>query len=408
MRPAGKSLASLVIPLIVAAACVGPAAARDGQHPRDGEIRDPDTLAWWHTTEALSGDSMEGRDTGSAAYQRAADYVAARFKEAGLEPAGDAGSYFQTVTMHEIAAVPRGTRFKLSRPDWMGASLEFLQEITIAPTVNFPTRLEAALTFRGYCGKDAMADIAGKIVVCFGTQRTGLPGAAARTANAHEGHALGLINVDDPYFTIEPPRWPAAYARTVTLRTAGAPVAEHAEPFASMRLSSAAFSKLLFGTGQDAAAILKAGGAQQPLPNFEIPSRLRLQVQLAERDISSPNVLAVLPGVNPTLRNEYHVIKGGAAPVLGGVARAGRAIFKTVALVAFGIVPAKAAPLEDRVQRVDEDETARQVQPAGPAALAEAAQQIVFRQAGQALADQPVHQAQAGCEFHGRDYAVQT
>ena len=58
------------------------------QHPRDQEIHDADTLAWWHTTEALSGDAMEGRDTGSAAYQRAAEYVANRFKQAGLQPAG--------------------------------------------------------------------------------------------------------------------------------------------------------------------------------------------------------------------------------------------------------------------------------------------------------------------------------
>ena len=28
------------------------------QHPRDKDIHDPDTLAWWHTTEALSNDGM--------------------------------------------------------------------------------------------------------------------------------------------------------------------------------------------------------------------------------------------------------------------------------------------------------------------------------------------------------------
>src|SRR5450755_2829610 len=80
-------------------------------HPRDAEIHDTDTKAWWHTTEALSGDSMEGRDTGSAAYQRAADYVAARFKAADLAPAGDKGGYFQTVPMHEVAVLPEGTSF---------------------------------------------------------------------------------------------------------------------------------------------------------------------------------------------------------------------------------------------------------------------------------------------------------
>ena len=29
---------------------------------------DPDTRAWWSTTAELSNDPMEGRDTGSAAY----------------------------------------------------------------------------------------------------------------------------------------------------------------------------------------------------------------------------------------------------------------------------------------------------------------------------------------------------
>src|ERR1700760_3631456 len=84
---------------------------------RESEIHDPDTLAWWHTTEALSGDDMEGRDTGSPAYQRAADYVAKRFEAAGLVPGGEAGSYFQPVLMHEIAASQDGTGFDLVRPD---------------------------------------------------------------------------------------------------------------------------------------------------------------------------------------------------------------------------------------------------------------------------------------------------
>ena len=96
-----------------------------------------------------------------------------------------------------------------------------------------------------------------------------------------------------------------------------------------------------------------------------------------------------------------HVKEDGAAPVLRGVALAGRSIFEAVALVGFGVVPAKSAALENRVQRVDEDEAARHIETAGPAALAEAAHQIVLGHAGQALAGQPVHQVEAGCDFHG-------
>ena len=291
----------------LALALAAPLASEAQQHLRDAEIHDTDTLAWWHTTVALSNDGMEGRDTGSAAYQRAADYVANRFKAAGLAPAGENGGYFQTVPMHEIAVVPEGTNFALIGANGAETALKFLQQITITPAENLAAKLEAELTFRGYCGKEAMAEIAAKIVVCFGTQRQGLPTGSARAANAREGGAVGLISVDDPYFSIEPPRWPYAYARSVTLRMQPAEKIPPA-PLATMRLSAEAFAALLAGTGQDAAAILKAGGSKQPLSNFEIPSKLRVQVHVTQRDISSPNILAKLSGSDAKLKSEFVVI----------------------------------------------------------------------------------------------------
>jgi hypothetical protein len=290
-----------------ALALAAPLASEAQQHLRDAEIHDTDTLAWWHTTVALSNDGMEGRDTGSAAYQRAADYVANRFKAAGLAPAGENGGYFQTVPMHEITVVPEGTSFTLIGTNDAETALKFLQQITIAPAENLAPKFEAQLTFRGYCGKQAMAEIAGKIVVCFGTQRQGLPNGSVRAANAREGGAVGVISVDDPYFSIEPPRWPYAYARSVTLRMQPAEKTPPA-PLANMRLSSEAFAALLAGTGQDAAAILKAGGSKQPLSNFEILDKLRVQVHLAQRDISSPNILGKLPGSDAKLKSEFVVI----------------------------------------------------------------------------------------------------
>jgi hypothetical protein len=101
--------------------------------------------------------------------------------------------------MREIAVAPEGTRFTLIGPQSAETTLKFLQQITIAPAENLAANIEGALTFRGYCGKDAMADVTGKIVVCFGTQREGLPSGSVRAANARAGGALGLINVDDPY-----------------------------------------------------------------------------------------------------------------------------------------------------------------------------------------------------------------
>src|ERR1700722_7331045 len=87
------------------------------QHPRDGEIHDADTKAWWHTTEFLSSDAMEGRDTGTPAYQWAAEYVAKRFLELGLKPAGEDGGYFQAVPMRQVDVDPARSTVEISSGD---------------------------------------------------------------------------------------------------------------------------------------------------------------------------------------------------------------------------------------------------------------------------------------------------
>jgi len=51
------------------------------------------------TVHFLSGDELRGRGLDSVGLERAAEFIAAKFKQAGLEPAGDSpGSYFQTWT----------------------------------------------------------------------------------------------------------------------------------------------------------------------------------------------------------------------------------------------------------------------------------------------------------------------
>jgi Peptidase family M28 len=303
IRPIHRLSGHLILALVVAM----PLPVQSQVHSRDREIHDADTLAWWHTTEALSGDDMEGRDTGSAAYQRAAEYVAARFKAAGLEPAGENGGYFQSVPMHEVSVTSTGTTFALIRQNGSETPLIFLQQTTLTPSDDLPAQLDAPLTFRGYCGKEAMTDIAGKIAICFASPREGMPNNLDRASNAREGKALGLINIDDPYFTIEPPRWPIAYARSVVLRSTAAAKGPEA-PLVIMRISPDALTTVLAGTTQDPSAILKLGGAKQPLANFDVPGKLRVRLSVTQRDIASPNILATLPGKDPQRADEYVVI----------------------------------------------------------------------------------------------------
>lgn len=47
----------------------------------------------------LADDLLEGREAGTRGYDLAASYVANRFRELGLKPASDAGTYLQSVPL---------------------------------------------------------------------------------------------------------------------------------------------------------------------------------------------------------------------------------------------------------------------------------------------------------------------
>ncbi|MEA2998446.1 MAG: hypothetical protein QOK17_279 [Sphingomonadales bacterium] len=217
-----------------------------------------------------------------------------------LVPAGDNGTYFQRVSLTDIRVEKAGTWFEIApAAGGAGRPLRFLHDIAIRPTDRLPPRLDAPLAFRGYCSKAEMTGVAGKIVVCFNTRRT----AGERNAAALVAGAAGLIAVDNPYFTVEPPRWPVAYARTVRIE-GSAPLADAALP--AMRLNAEAFAAIIAGSGQDAVAILAAGGRDAPLPGFDIPARLRANLALRSSRYGAPNVLAVLPGTD--LKDQYVVL----------------------------------------------------------------------------------------------------
>lgn len=145
---------------------------------------DADTVAWWTITGELSGDDLEGRDTGSVGYDRSAKYVADRFAKAGLKPAGENETWFQTLPLKEVRVEKDGTSFEIVRGDGTKAALRFLHQVTVRPTASLPAAIDAPLAFRGYCSADEMKDVAGKAVVCFGARRTGMTTGGQRLVNA--------------------------------------------------------------------------------------------------------------------------------------------------------------------------------------------------------------------------------
>jgi hypothetical protein len=264
-----------------------------------GNGLDAQTAAWWRATEALSLDAMEGRDTGSPGYDRAAAYVAERFEHAGLRPAGDNGTYFQRISFEDIEVISEGTSFSVNYADGEERALRFLHEVSVTPAWGMPDRIDAPLVYRGYCSPSEMTNVRGAVVVCFGTRRSGQPLIAAQLEAATAAGAVGMMRVDDMGFTIEPPRWPLAYARTVVL--AGS---EHMRSIPSFRLNPSAFNDIASAGGQDGADILARGARGEPMASFDVPARLEARFATRERSYASDNVLAVLPGTDPTLADE--------------------------------------------------------------------------------------------------------
>src|SRR5512133_2798098 len=58
----------------------------------------------------LSDDAMQGRETGTPGFDRAADAVVARMRAIGLQPAGDDGGYAQAVPLLRATSRADGAR----------------------------------------------------------------------------------------------------------------------------------------------------------------------------------------------------------------------------------------------------------------------------------------------------------
>jgi hypothetical protein len=258
------------------------------------------TRRWWRYVTALANDGMQGRDTGSAAYQRAARYVATEFERAGVQPGGEQG-YFQSVPMRRIQLNTVDSQVTLERKAGE-RKLTWLREITMGVTTGLPAQISAPLVFRGSAPEPpAGLDMNGKMIVRL-SPPVGTAAANAPVPPLPSGAigTLGIDNLDGP----ERRRWPAAYAVNVTLAgTTPAP-----NPVPALFLNPAVAEELFRDSGHTYAELKRLYDANQPLPWFEIPATLHATLRFDSSDIASDNILGVLPGSDPALKNEYVVV----------------------------------------------------------------------------------------------------
>ncbi len=268
------------------------AAAQAGDHAPDAETR-----AWWALTEELSSDVMEGRDTGSAGYDRAAAVVAKRFADAGLKPAGTDGEWFQTIPFEDLRLDEAASRLSIG-----GKRLRFNREVQLAPSALTPKALSAPATFRGYCGPEEIGGVQGQLVVCYGRPAPARLKGFDRAQALQDAGAAGMLLMAAPGLPGEPIRWPFAYSRSVT-PLEDVVKAKAGAPFLQGVLNPDVLARLT----KQAAQILKAGAVGTDLPRVELgPAGAALTV--TRRLTRSANVLGLLPGTDPALADQAIVI----------------------------------------------------------------------------------------------------
>ncbi|PYT24514.1 MAG: aminopeptidase [Acidobacteria bacterium] len=113
-RGRGQAAASVLLVLLIAASQTGATPPAPLAHETKAVLRRISANSLRGHLSFIASDLLEGRGTPSRGLDLAAEYIAAQFRRAGLEPVGDDG-YYQTAAMLEIG--PKGNGFEMTIED---------------------------------------------------------------------------------------------------------------------------------------------------------------------------------------------------------------------------------------------------------------------------------------------------
>ena len=262
----------------------------------------------------LADDLLEGREAGTRGYDIAARYVAAQFEALGLRP-GAPGGWFQPIEFVRIrtAGTPR-----LTVGDQVLANGE---GIVFRPSARGEAlALEAPLVFAGY-GLDMPArgfddyrglDARGKIVVVLDGYPEGTPSDVgahlssdkARMAAARGAVGLIIVRTRADADGAARRRSQAMASRPLTTWVGpdGRAFAPHDLAFTAT-LDRAAAEPLFAEAGHPLDRVI-AGTPRPGGFDFAVPARVEREAATSD-GFTSPNVIAILPGTDPALADEY-------------------------------------------------------------------------------------------------------
>ena len=303
-------------PALAFVALIGPSARGTAQAAEEDRASQ-----WWSHVQSLASDANEGRATGSIGHERAAVYVIDQFRALGLAPAGSDG-YRQPIAFVEQTVLASGSRAVLIGPTGEMPLAVPDDLIFSGGGGPVPPLVDAPLVFAGYglhlpeTGHDDFAglDIRGKIVVVLSGGPATISGAlksharSERAAWLAERGALGLITLVTPRQVEIPWSRRVALAGAPALYFKDAALRDTTVPFFIAQLDPARSALLFEGSGHDFASLSAAADASESVPGFPLARRLKANIATRRSGLSSPNILAMLPGSDPRLAHDYVVL----------------------------------------------------------------------------------------------------
>ena len=294
---------------------------------------------WWAHVVHLSDDAMQGRQTGSPEHRKAAEYVADHFKKAGLVP-GAGGSYLQPVDFLTRQIVEEKSSLVIVRngaeePVTLGEEAMLNMRVDHAPTVDAP------MVFAGHglvipeIKHDDLAglDLKGKVAVVI----TGLPPGSEGPLGSHYSQnrwqglraagAIGTLQIQNPKGQDVPwaRQMPTRFLPQMAL--ADPSMDEGAGQQLNAPVNPAHAEKLFTGSAHTFKEIIDLANAGKPLPKFGLQGRIRSSVTVKRTPSRSENVVGILPGTDPKLKNEYIVLTAHLDHLGIGTAADGDAIY---------------------------------------------------------------------------------
>lgn len=281
----------------------------------------------------LADDLLEGRDTGSTGYEIAARYVAQRFASLGLMPLGDSKDgktdWLQRVTFQKTERTGAPSGITISGP---AGSVTFDHGVDsfVGVNANEPQLdISAPLVFVGYgfvdsrLGLDDYAglDVRGKIVVMLRGFPEDLPSEPAaylvdsKYKFAQDHGAIGVIQVDTGQTAKQRP-WERRLALSFQPSfTWVGPDGKAFDETPGIRISSGLNDKgaaaLFAGAPKSLAQLRKEADRKGGRPKgFALKTTARIFAPSKSSRVTSPNVVAMIPGSDPALAKDYVILSG--------------------------------------------------------------------------------------------------